>query len=157
MGAILTTATVDIEKTGSTPLQADFVRHASGALLQVCRATVRSGSVVERVTIFAGADGTWGDTIGVDALSALVRGEPAETIPALLREGTEGRAQVEVGPESESRATAIAQATAVMRASWAWDESAVITVSINGTPHFVAPQFTGSEWRATIEIGTDAI
>ena len=134
----MSTTTVRLSRTGP-PGTHDFVAHPSGQL-QVCRATVATGDRIEHFTLFLPAD-TQAAPIAFDSLPA-VSEEVADSVDVLVRETGGGRAIVEVSQDHESRAVPVASAVAVMRASWGWDETPTIVVTVNDAPVAVAPRFT---------------
>jgi hypothetical protein len=146
--APLATAAVHLERT-TGPLELDdFVAHPSGRLLQVCRATVGTAEFMGQFAVVLATDAD-AASITLDSLVAMMTGETADTIAVLVRESAKGRATVEVERARESCAFPIAAAVAVMLASWAWDESPTIVVTVNATPVAIAPRFAGDGWTAT--------
>ena len=144
-------ATVHLKTTPLGP--DDFVDQPSGRML-ACRATVASPDGLARITLFMATDGDRSPST-LDSLPPLMVAEPAGTIGALVRETAEGRATVEVNREDEPNSRSVAAAVAVMRASWGWDESPAIIVTVNSAALTIAPQFTSDGWTA-VEIPSPA-
>ena len=147
------TAFVELVRVGPFPTVDHFVR-IGDSTLQVCRGTVRVGREAERFALF------WPSSeelaLGPDARRAAAALEPAGTAAGLVRESTEGSVSVEADPMPESRAFALAAAAAAMRVSWAWDDSAVIAVSVNEGQFAFATEFTGGAWQV-VEIATGGL
>ena len=141
----MTDATVQLAPTGR-PRADEFIAYGSELHFQLCRGTVRTVDSEERVILYipAGVDGV----LPAPGALAATKTEALGEIPALVRESSEGRVSVQVEPEIESQIFAIAATAAVMRASWAWDESHEIMVVVNQTSVRVAVSFTGADWRA---------
>jgi hypothetical protein len=95
-----------------------------------------------------------GSEVTLASLDAAIAAEPAGTIGVLVRDGGEGQIAVEVGRDQELRVFPIAAATAVMRASWGWEESRTVHVSVNAIRQAIAPRYTRDGWAA---IATDAV
>jgi hypothetical protein len=148
------TAAVRLATIG--PLGADdFATDAAGRTFQVCRAAVQTPEGEIRVALHwpVAADPTSSSLASLTELTS--RNSPG-IIAALVRESAEGRVTAEVDQTDEVHAPAVAAAAAIMRVSWAWDESATIAVAVNGKCIPLAPRFNGEVWQ-TVEIGADAI
>jgi hypothetical protein len=79
-------------------------------------------------------------------------GQRRKGVVAVITEATAGRCTMTVVSPStpEERATA-ARAAAVVQASWAWDESPVIMVSVGNEVIKVAPRHDAGGWWADAE------
>jgi len=124
----------------------DFVTLPSGEVLQICRAAVDTADGVKSITLFLASDAA---PLTLNSLVTVLAAEASGTIGALVRTEADGRATVELAREHGAHTPAVAAATAVMRASWAWDESPTIIVTVNGATIPVAPRFTDDGWTAT--------
>jgi hypothetical protein len=143
-------ATVDLFSAGP-PGAPELVEHHAGQHLLVCRATVQQAEMVDRIVLFMPSPGS---EVTLASLAAAIAAEPAGTIGVLVRDGGEGQIAVEIRRDQEPRAFPIAAATAVMRASWGWEESRTVHVSVNAIPQAIAPRDTRDGWAA---IATDAV
>jgi hypothetical protein len=72
----------------------------------------------------------------------------ANAIVAVVGEASTGRCSVAVFPSSPADASIAARAAAVVQASWAWDESSAILVSVGGEVIEVSPDYGASGWLA---------
>jgi hypothetical protein len=137
----------DIVRLGAGPNSREgFAELPSGEHIQICRATVGEEDAAQHIVLFLPAP--FADPLTLDSLTPALSREPAGTVGALLRASAEGRATVEVLGEHSSCARQVAAVAAVMRASWGWDESPTIVVTVNGTPLDVAPRCIGDRWTA---------
>ena len=151
----MSTATVRLSRPATLSAD-DFMQRADdGGLLQVCRAAVQTPDVRARVALFWPADPN-AASLTLAELAVASAGEPAGTVAALVRAAAEGRVALELPRGSEAYAPAVAAVAAVMRVSWAWDESPAIRVTVNGAHATLAPRFTDGVWEA-VEIPADAV
>ena len=134
------TATVKLARPG------DVVAHAGRDLL-VCRALVREPDGDTAVALYMLANGLAG-ALTLEALAGLTAHEPLGTRVAFVRDDVDGPVTVEAEPAAAVGAFPVAAAAAVMRASWAWDESQELLVVVNGVQITIAPRFNGEVWEA---------
>ena len=137
-------ATVELLGTGeSGTLEIDA---RGGQAVQVCRAMVSLAGRGRRVTLYMSAE------VPAAAPSAAIvarlhEGEAPDAIAVRVLEATVGRISVECPVAEASEVFAVGAAAAVMRASWAWDESSMI-VSVNGAPVALELEFVHGMWYA---------
>jgi hypothetical protein len=127
----------------------DFIAYANGTRHQVCRATVRSARDAQRILlILLSQEGESSQPLA--SLTELAASEPPGAISAFVAHGLEDRSIVTVDPVHVAHSSQIAAAVAVMRASWAWDQSPAMRISVNGRRFAVVPRYSGTTWEATI-------
>ncbi len=78
-----------------------------------------------------------------------LRGHASASSVALVFTESTGRVNVETS--STTPPATFAAAAAVVRASWAWDESEHIEVMVNGSDYRVTPSFDGDTWQALVK------
>jgi hypothetical protein len=133
---------------GIVPAQS--VTLASGQPVMVCRTTVLRGTISTSVTLFLPDPGERVPS-GQD-LEAVVEKDPGVGVPAVLQASGTGEATVVTRLADVPTIEAVAMAAAVCVASWGWDESPSIRVSVNDASLLVEPRYTGvgEQWHAAI-------
>jgi len=126
----------------------DTVLLESGVVVQVCRASVRhaNGPSVQ-ITLLLDMQALVLPTEG--DLSKL-RGTASRSILAGLRTIDSGKVSAITLPEYDAASEDIALAAAVCAASWGWDESECIHVTVNDQQWDVTPLFRDGGWTATL-------
>jgi hypothetical protein len=122
---------------------------ASGVTAQVCRASLQAGDQPSRrigLLMHMEAQAMPTDTDLEMALAQV----PSLGIVAGLLSARSGEASVVTLARFTTASEEIAQAAAACTASWGWDESDHIHVTVNGRGWDVTPRFRDGAWRATI-------
>lgn len=125
----------------------DLLRLPSGVAIQACRATVWHEAATTRVTLLLPSPGE--PPLTVAALAEAAATDTASVVVATLEASGAGQATV-VGAVAIEHREAVAMAAAVCAASWGWDESPRICVSLDEQQWVVAPEYRGTTWYATI-------
>ena len=141
------TATAGIVELPTGIVAEDRVRPSAGSGIQACRATVRQAATTTRVTLLLPSPGEPLPTVGTLAEVAAI--EPAGTVLATLEASGAGEVTC-TGPVPIAHRDAVAMAAAVCAASWGWDESPRIRVSLEAQQWVVAPRYRDATWHATI-------
>lgn len=123
---------------------------ASGVTVQVCRTSVQAGDQRSKpISLLMHVEAQVMPT-EADLETALTQ-DPSLEIVAGMLSARSGEASVFTLPKFVSASEEIAQAAAVCKASWGWDESVRIHVTVNGREWDVTPRFRAGAWRATID------
>jgi len=118
---------------------------ASGAEVQVCRASVRrADGQIRQILLLLDSRGRELPTLAdLQHLTAL---SPPGGVLAGLLSARSGEVEVVVLPELEDAAEAVAHAAAVCATSWGWDESESIHVTTGDRSWDVVPRFRDGAW-----------
>ena len=144
----LTVTTARVELPTGMVAAEDIVVLSSGESVRACRATVQRDGRKTRVTLLASMGGEW--ALDTASHAPLVEREPAGAIVVGVELNGEGSATV-VGPHvPDGSIVDVAAAAGVNAASWGWDESATIHVTVNGTSLEVTPTYRAGAWFATV-------
>jgi len=141
------TARVDLPTGGRTPPEAFSL--ASGVTVQLCRTSVQAaGEPSTRITLLLDARGA-GMLSEADLTQALTQ-VPSPGIVAGLVSAGSGLVDVVTLPEFVDASEDLALAAAVCSASWGWDESERIHVTVNGRGWDVTADCRAGAWRAAV-------
>jgi hypothetical protein len=134
----------------------EFVRLPSGADVPACRTTVLLDDDIVSVTLLLTEPGE--PPPGLPDLATLVAEGPADACVVALEADGIGHAAVAAPALPDALALPVAMAAAVCAASWGWDESPQITVSLNeGRPWVIAPTYRDETWHATLRANGNAL
>ena len=142
-------------KSGDGIVPIDFATLASGRPVVVCRTYVQRGEVRTPVTLFLSQPGD--PAPEGRELDALQNDASGLGLGAVLEASGAGEAMVVARSADVASQELLAMAAAVCAASWGWDESAIIRVSVNDAVHLVEPRYAGAgeQWHAGIVAPTD--
>lgn len=122
---------------------------ASGVTVQVCRTSVQAaGAPSTLITLLLDERGLAMPT-EADLANFLTQSPSAGIVAGLLSVQS-GSASVATLPQFVDASEDLALAAAVCSASWGWDESERIRVTVNGREWHVTPGFRDGAWMAAI-------
>jgi hypothetical protein len=122
---------------------------ASGVTVQVCRTSVQAENGPSTlITLLLDERGLAMPT--ESDLANFLTQSPSPGIVAGLLSAQSGSASVATLPQFVNASEELALVAAVCSASWGWDESERIHVTVNGREWHVTPYFRDGAWMATI-------